>query len=161
MSFHRLATWTITTKPTRGPNAASRRRARPLERRSSWRSASEGRRIVVPAYVQPPRTPAPKKRLLAHVPDKVTGANAPGTAVEEPGERAAKRFPLKGNEVVLCEAKVSLTPGLIGQALVYKQFALRAGALVRETVVFAEAGARSLREVVQELGLTVVILPLA
>ena len=63
--------------------------------------------------------------------------------------------------MVLCEAQVSFIPELIGQALVYKQFALRAGALVRETAVFAETGTPSLRVAAQELGLTVVILPLA
>lgn len=92
--------------------------------------------------------------------DGVWFLNAPDTGAEEPGKQTAKRFPLEGNKVVLCEAKISLDPELIGQALVYTRFAWRAGGSVRETVIFAETGSRSLQEAAQELGLTVVIAPL-
>ena len=40
----------------------------------------------------------------------------------------------------LCEAKLDLTPELIGQALVYKQFTIHAGAIIKECVV---AGAKA------------------
>ena len=79
---------------------------------------------------------------------------------EEEGKEVSKRFPLAENGIVLCEAKDELTPELVGQALVYRQFALYAGALVRETVVFAETGSDSMRRAALDLGLTVVIEPL-
>ena len=79
---------------------------------------------------------------------------------EEEGKEAPKRFPLAENEIVLCEAKLELTPELVGQALVYRQFVLYAGALVRQTVVFAEIGCDSLRRAAGDLGLTVVVEPL-
>ncbi len=85
---------------------------------------------------------------------------ARGCMVWEYHKETAKRFPLEGNEMVLCEAKISLDPELIGQALVYTRLARRAGGAVRETVIFAETGSRSLQEAAQELGLTVVIAPL-
>lgn len=74
---------------------------------------------------------------------------------EASGLKAPAKYPLRNREVVLCEAKLTLTPELIGQALVYKQLALRAGACVMDTVVFAEKASRSMVEVAQELGLTV------
>ena len=58
------------------------------------------------------------------------------------------------------QAKLELTPELVGQALVYRQFALYAGALVRETLVFAEKGSASMRRAALDLGLTVVVEPL-
>ena len=78
-------------------------------------------------------------------------------AVEEPGEGAPDRFPLDGASVILCEAKGDLSPELIGQALVYSRFATRAGAKVQETIVFAERGSESMKQVAAELDLTVVV----
>lgn len=91
--------------------------------------------------------------------DAIWFPDADGSSEEE-GKEAPKRFPLAENEIVLCEAKLELTPELVGQALVYRQFALYAGALVRETVVFAETGSESMRRAALDLGLTVVIEPL-
>ena len=59
------------------------------------------------------------RRGLASCPDCV--------AVEEPGQRSAVPFPLRDAHVVLREAKLKLTPELIGQALVWWA-AKRAGA---------------------------------
>lgn len=81
------------------------------------------------------------------------------TGVEETGQRSRERFPIRGREVVLCEAKIRLTPEVIGQALVYSWCARRTGAIVRETVVFAEAGTELMREAANALGLSVVVLP--
>jgi hypothetical protein len=78
-------------------------------------------------------------------------------AIEEPGQRTALRFPLTDAKVVLCEAKMKLTPELIGQALVYLWAAKRAGALVRETVVFAASDPFGIRAAAESLGLTVVL----
>jgi hypothetical protein len=58
---------------------------------------------------------------------------------------------------VLCEAKLRLTPELIGQALVYGSFARRLGAKVQSIVIFAEKGSESLQEAAKELGLEVVM----
>jgi hypothetical protein len=92
--------------------------------------------------------------------DAVWFFNAPVVAVEEPGRGAPERFLLRGTEVVLCEAKAALTPELIEQALVYTRVALRAGADVRETVIFVERGTHTMQEVAKELGFTLVVRPL-
>jgi hypothetical protein len=47
----------------------------------------------------------------------------------------------------LCEAKHTLNPELIGQAVVYRELAGRAGGLVLETIVFAERADVKEREV--------------
>jgi hypothetical protein len=67
------------------------------------------------------------------------------------------RFPLDGSKIIVCEAKSELTPELIGQALVYARFATRAGAQVKDTIVFAERGSKSMQQVAVELRLSVVI----
>ena len=79
------------------------------------------------------------------------------TAIEEPGDRAPERFPLDGTDIILCEAKGDLNPELIGQALVYSHFAIRAGAKLRDTIIFAENGSDSMKQVAAELGLTVMV----
>jgi hypothetical protein len=87
----------------------------------------------------------------------------PGTGeigVESVGLGAPTLFPLAGQEVVLCEAKSSLIPELVGQALVFTKLALRAHAIVKDTVVFAEIADKSMRDVAVELGLTVNVAPL-
>ena len=72
----------------------------------------------------------------------------------------ARRFPLPGKSIVLCEAKKELTIELIGQALVYSVFAKKAGSKVRSTVIFAEHGSQDMIDAAKELGLEVVIGPL-
>ena len=78
---------------------------------------------------------------------------------EHSGLNSAKRFPLDGKRAVLCEAKLKLTPELIGQALVYSALARRAGAELHGTVVFAESATPQMRSVASELGLDVVVTP--
>ncbi len=80
--------------------------------------------------------------------------------VEESGGRAPDRFPLSGTEIVLCEAKLDLTPEVVGQALVYRQFISYAGATLRQTVVFSETGSDAMRRAASELGLLVVVEPI-
>lgn len=77
--------------------------------------------------------------------------------IECPGTKAPTGFPIKGVPVVLCEAKLRLTPELIGQALVYGCFARRAGANVRSIVIFAETARPAFKEAAEELGLEVVV----
>jgi hypothetical protein len=64
---------------------------------------------------------------------------------EEPGLNAPSKFPIAGKRVTLCEAKVRLTPELIGQALVYASFARGLGALVERVVIFAKTGSKDRR----------------
>jgi hypothetical protein len=89
--------------------------------------------------------------------DAIWFPNASAVADEQPGKQSESRFPLANQEIVLCEAKAELTPELIGQALVYARFASRAGAIIKETVVFTESGSKSMQEVARELGLMVVV----
>jgi hypothetical protein len=79
------------------------------------------------------------------------------TKGEQPGQKTASRFPLAGQEIVLCEAKISLTPELIGQALVYRWYAEQAGAVVNDVVVFAESDQQNRRPAAEALRLHVVI----
>jgi hypothetical protein len=89
--------------------------------------------------------------------DAVWFPDDPATGVETDGKDAPTRFPLKGADVMLCEAKSVLNPELIGQALVYSVLAVRAHARLRGTVIFAEKAGDSLREVARALGLAVVL----
>ena len=78
--------------------------------------------------------------------------------VEHKGQKVAARFPIKDVVVVLCEAKAEkLTPALIGQALVHDFFARRAGARVRQTIIFAEIGTLDMTAAATDLGLEVVL----
>jgi hypothetical protein len=90
--------------------------------------------------------------------DAVWFPEHPTAAGEQPGTRTAAKFPIEGRSVVLCEAKIRLTPELIGQALVYKTFAEKAGANVTRTVIFAREGRTELRIAAEKLGLEVVLL---
>jgi hypothetical protein len=81
-------------------------------------------------------------------------------SVEEPGTGSRFRFPIKDMKIVLCEAKRCLNPALIGQAIVYTELAMRAGASVQETVVFAESARMPTIEIAQKLGLKTVIHPI-
>ena len=90
--------------------------------------------------------------------DAVWFPEANGRENEASGLRAAARFPIAVVPVVLCEAKLRLTPELIGQALVYGAFARRIGANVRSIVIFAETARGSdLKAAAEDLGLTVVL----
>ena len=92
--------------------------------------------------------------------DAVWFPTAECRGVEESGQSAASRFPVEGAEVILCEAKLELNPEVVGQALVYRSFAIEAGATVRETVIFCESGSDPMRRAAARLGLTLVIAPL-
>lgn len=83
--------------------------------------------------------------------------DAAGAGEECPGTRANERFPIDGQTVVLCEAKLKLNPELIGQALVYGVFARSSGASVRSTTVFAERGSKPMVAAAKALGLEVVL----
>ena len=80
------------------------------------------------------------------------------TSCEEPGLNLSSRFPIENQEIVLCEAKRALNPELIGQALVYRELAARAGAIVRDLYAFAETGDQTMIEVAGQLGIRVVLL---
>ena len=83
--------------------------------------------------------------------------DAEESAVEYPGIGAPTRFPISGATVVLCEAKLRLTPELVGQALMYRTFARHAGAQISSTVIFAETGKPAFVSAAEELGLQVVL----
>jgi len=76
---------------------------------------------------------------------------------EQPGTNASDKYPLNGMRVVLCEAKLKLTPEVVGQALVYTRFALHAGANVERTIVFCESGDSPMQRAATELNLDLVI----
>lgn len=82
-----------------------------------------------------------------------------GEGIEEPGQQSSLRFPLRGSRIVLCEAKVKLTPTLIGQALVYSWYAQQEGASVMETIIFAQLDPYSREKAAAGLGLSVVTYP--
>jgi hypothetical protein len=77
--------------------------------------------------------------------------------VELAGIAAPTKYPISGVPVVLCEAKLKLTPELIGQALVYGAFARRAGADVQSIVIFAERSQPEFAAAARDLGLNVVL----
>ncbi len=79
---------------------------------------------------------------------------------EASGHRATQLYPLKNQRVALCEAKVDLTPEVIGQALVYSRFAIRKGAQLEKIFVFSETGSKPMQDIAVDLGLEVIINPL-
>ena len=86
--------------------------------------------------------------------DAIWFPDTPQSGIEENGKNAPQRHPLKEQEVVLCEAKITLSPELIGQALVYKQFAIHAGAIIKDCVIFSETANDSMINAAKELGLS-------
>jgi hypothetical protein len=80
-----------------------------------------------------------------------------GGSEECAGTRARHMFPLEGQRVALCEAKLRLVPELIGQALVYGQFARSAGAELTGVTVFAQTGSAKMKAAAEALGLKVVL----
>jgi len=91
--------------------------------------------------------------------DAVWFPSSAESGVESDGKQTSARHPLSGQEVVLCEAKLGLTPELIGQALVYRQFALHAGADIKECLVFSEMAGGSMLNAATELGLRPIVYP--
>jgi len=92
--------------------------------------------------------------------DAILIPGATESGADYPGKSTSERFPLKGVEIILCEAKLDLTPEVVGQALVYTNFAKAAGAKVLGTIVFCEKGSDSMRRAAIELGLNLEIGPL-
>ena len=89
--------------------------------------------------------------------DAVWFPDTAGSGEEYAGTNAASKYPISGRDVILCEAKIRLTPELIGQAVVYNSFAHREGARVRFVAIFAETGSDHLRIAADDLGLKVVL----
>lgn len=77
------------------------------------------------------------------------------------GKGISQRFPLRGNEIVLLEAKAKdLSAESIVQGLVYKVLAEKAGAIVREVCILAQYGNEKMEVAARILGLSVDIRPL-
>ena len=89
--------------------------------------------------------------------DAIFFPNATESGIESDGKNAPRRYPLKDQEVLLCEAKMELTPELIGQALVYRQFAVHAGANIEGCLIFSETASESMLTAAIELGLQPVV----
>ena len=89
--------------------------------------------------------------------DAILFPNSSGFGIEKDGKSAPQLHPLKNQEVILCEAKLDLTPELIGQALVYKQFAGHSGAIIKECVIFSETAKEQMINVAKELSLIPVV----
>ena len=89
--------------------------------------------------------------------DTIWFPNMAGSCNEADGKNAPQLYPLKNQEVVLCEAKIDLTPELIGQALVYKQFAQHSGAIIKNCVIFSETAKEQMVCVAKELNLIPIV----
>lgn len=89
--------------------------------------------------------------------DAVWFTNAAGAGIEKSGKNAPQLHSLNNQEVVLCEAKLELTPELIGQALVYKQFALHSGAIIKSCVIFSQTAKEQMINVTKELNLIPIV----
>lgn len=76
---------------------------------------------------------------------------------EHSGPEAARNHPIAGKRIFICEAKIQLTPELIGQALVYASFARREAADVLGVTIFAESGSHHLQLAARDFGLRVVM----
>ena len=89
--------------------------------------------------------------------DAIWFPKAIGSGIEQCGKNAPKLHPLNNQEVVLCEAKLDLSPELIGQALVYRQFAQHSGAIIKNCVIFSETAKEQMVKVAKELNLIPVV----
>ena len=87
--------------------------------------------------------------------DAVWFLDSANRGVENPGVKTGGNFPIKDQHIVICEAKLRLTPELVGQALVYTELAKRAGAKVAKTVVFCDEANPKIASVAAALGLEV------
>lgn len=114
-----------------------------------WHEEQEGHGRIVWEYF-----------LQGKYADAIWFPSDPESGVESPGNEAPSLFPLKGADIVLCEAKEKLNPEVIGQALVYSAFARRMGANMRETIVFTQTASDSMRAAALEYGLTLFVRPL-
>jgi hypothetical protein len=85
--------------------------------------------------------------------DAVWFIDSADDGVEYPGVKTNSNFPIKDQNIVICEAKLRLTPELVGQALVYTELARRAGAKVKRTIVFYDEASPKMESVTAELGL--------
>lgn len=89
--------------------------------------------------------------------DAVWFPDADEIDAEYPGTRAATTFPINGASIVLCEAKLRLSPELIGQAVVYRFLARAAGARVRSVVLLAQKSSPPLQAAAEDAGFQVVL----
>lgn len=89
--------------------------------------------------------------------DAVWFPEAEPSGTEHPGTGAAIRFPIAGTSIVLCEAKLRLTPELIGQGLVYRHLAQVAGARLQSVVLLAEHSTPAFRTAAEKAGFQVVV----
>jgi hypothetical protein len=89
--------------------------------------------------------------------DAIWFPEAEASGTEYPGTSATTRFPICGSSIVLCEAKLRLTPELIGQGLVYRHLAKVAGARIQSVVLFAERSSLAFRSAAEEAGFQVVL----
>lgn len=88
--------------------------------------------------------------------DAIWIKDSPNHGKENPGRETSIKFPLKGQKIVLCEAKIKLTPELIGQALVYSKLLDKTGPEIEGTIIFCERSNAAITSVAIEFGLRVV-----
>ena len=89
--------------------------------------------------------------------DAVWFPDAQLSGTEYPGTSATTRFPIAGKLIVLCEAKLRLTPELIGQGVVYRHLARVSGADLQSVVLFAEQSSPAFRAAAEDAGFQVVV----
>ncbi len=75
---------------------------------------------------------------------------------EHPGRGVAVLHPVHGADVVLCEAKLTLNPELIGQAVVYSRLLRNKGANVSRVLLFCRTASADMRDVARHLQFEVV-----
>ena len=74
------------------------------------------------------------------------------------GRGARTSYPISGHQIVICEAKSSLSPTLVGQAVVYKALATKAGAKVIQVNLFVEKASEKMIQLVADLGFHCVLI---
>jgi hypothetical protein len=89
--------------------------------------------------------------------DAVWFPDADENGAEYPGRATRSKFPISGESIVVCEAKLRLTAELMGQALLYRYLARAAGATVRSVVLFAKRTSPSFKDAAHDAGFEVVI----
>ena len=112
--------------------------------RKWWQEKCDGKGVLVWEYYVDP-----------YYIDALWFKDNPNHGREYPGRNGRIQFPVSGEHVVLCEAKLSFNPELIGQALTYSFLLMRAGAKVERTVIFTEQSNSILEDVAQKYGLEV------
>lgn len=111
-----------------------------------WREVKSGRGCVVWEYY-----------LGGCYADAVWFPEAEPSGTEYPGAGAPTRFPIAGKSIVLCEAKLRLTPELIGQGLVYRHLARAAGARLDAVALFARRSDPAFQAAAEDAGFQVVV----